>query len=154
MPTRLGVLSVRDLAAMCVAVAGLAGAGRLAAQERAYVVIVNEANTLDNISAEELSQLFMKRTTTWPGGEAVVPVDLPDRSMTRANFSQDVHRKSTAEIKSFWQAALFAGRAVPPVEAASEAAALAYVRSTPGAIAYVYTSTALGQGVRAVRIRS
>ena len=141
-------------AALLAALLSVSAGARLAAQERGYVVVVNPSNELASVSVDELSQLFLKRTAQWTSGQPVVPVDLAERSMTRANFSQEVHRKTTTEIRSFWQAAVFAGRAVPPTEAASEQAALELVRSTPGAIGYVHVGTPLGEGVRVVRVRS
>jgi len=130
-----------------------AGSTRLAAQERNYVIIVNEANALTGISTDELARLFMKKTVRWTTGQTVTPVDLAENSPVRASFSQDVHHKSTAEVKSYWQTVIFGGRGIPPMEAPTEAAVVQFVRTTPGAIAYVSPATPIGAGVRMVRVR-
>lgn len=135
-------------------VLSLGGASRLAAQGRSYVVIVNEGNTVADVTTEELSLVFLKRAPRWSTGQAVTPVDLSDRSPVRASFSRDVHGKSTAEVKSYWHTVIFTGRGVPPMEASSEEAVVAFVRANPGAIGYVSATTSLGQGVRAVTVKS
>ena len=129
------------------------GAGHAAAQNRGYVVIVNESNYLTSISGPELSRLFMKKTTRWTTGQTVTPLDLQTGSPARAGFSQDVFQKSATEVKTDWQAVLSAGRGLPPMEAPNETSVVAFVRANPGAIAYVSPETPLGAGVRAVRVR-
>ena len=131
-----------------------AGAARLEAQERAYVVIVNESNFLTNVSTAELNRLFMKQTVRWTTGQAVTAVDLRADAPAREAFSQEVMGRSVAEIKAHWQTVIFSGRGIPPMEAPSEQAVVQFVRTTPGAIGYVSSGTPLAQGVRAVRVRS
>ena len=130
------------------------GAGSAAAQNRPYVVIVNESNYLTSISATELSRLFLKKTTRWTTGQTVTPLDLMPASPARAAFSEDVFHKAATEVKSEWQAALAAGRGLPPMEAPNETSVVAFVRANPGAIAYVSADTPLVAGVRAVRVRN
>lgn len=144
--------SIRMLLAVLAVI--VAGATRASAQERGYVVIVNEANYLTSLSTGELNRLFMKQTVRWTTGQAVTPVDLKADSPAREEFSQQVIGKSTAEVKAYWQTIIFSGRGIPPMEAPSEASVVQFVRTTPGAIGYVSTTTPLGQGVRAVRIRN
>ena len=47
---------------------------------------------------------------------------------------------------------MFAGRAVPPAERASDAEVLAYVRATPGAAGYVSADVVLDSGVRRLTV--
>lgn len=138
--------------AMAAAAALVAGATPLAAQERGYVVIVNQSNPVTGVSSDELSRIFMKKTPRWTTGQAVVPVDLAESAPAREQFSQDVHHKSVAAVKAYWQTMIFSGRGVPPMEAPSEELVVAFVRATPGAIAYVSAQVALGPGVRSVRV--
>jgi ABC-type phosphate transport system substrate-binding protein len=129
------------------------GALPVAAQNPGYVVIVNESNYLTSITTPELSRLFMKKTTRWTTGQTVTPLDLTASSPVRENFSRDVFGKTPAEVKAEWQAALAAGRGLPPMEAPNEPLVVAFVRANPGAIAYVSPETPLGAGVRAIRVR-
>ena len=134
--------------ALALAAVGAGLARPLAAQERDYVVVVNAANPVAGLSGEEISKLFLKKTTRWANGDDAVPVDLPEVAAPRTAFSRDVFHKSVEAIKAYWQSLLFSGRGVPPVELGSDDAVLAYVRANPGAIGYVSARAALGAGVR------
>ncbi|HEX9729515.1 MAG TPA: substrate-binding domain-containing protein [Gemmatimonadales bacterium] len=127
------------------------GAGRVAAQD-GFVVIVNEASSVTELTADDLSRLFLKRTTQWDNGQTVVPIDQSENTDARARFSDAVHGKSVSAIKAFWQRQIFSGRGVPPVEKASDREVIAYARANPNAIGYVAPGSALAPGVRAIRI--
>jgi ABC-type phosphate transport system substrate-binding protein len=115
---------------------------------KGYVVVVNQANPLGRMSRADLSQLFLKRTATWPGGAAVAPCDLSGTSPTRKAFSQGVHGKPLWVIVAFWQQEIASGRSQPPAVCPTEQAALQAVRDNPGAVAYVAEGLPLGPGVR------
>jgi ABC-type phosphate transport system substrate-binding protein len=108
-----------------------------AADPAAYRVVVHPDNPVRKLEREECSRLFLKEVTRWPGGKAVMPVDLAEGSPVREEFSHDVHRRSTRAIKVFWQQRIFSGRAAPPPEVDGDEAVLDYVREHPGAIGYV-----------------
>ena len=108
-----------------------------AAQAAGYKIIVNNANGKSSIAKKELSQLFMKKTAKWGDGTAVLPVDQTEKSSARERFTQDVHGKSVAAVKSYWQQQIFSGRDVPPVEKSSDAQVVAFVKQNAGAIGYV-----------------
>jgi ABC-type phosphate transport system substrate-binding protein len=117
-----------------------------------FKVIVHSANPVDALSKKELSSIFMKKTQKWGNGTPIVPADQGEKAAVRDSFTTDVHGKSIAAVKSYWQQQIFSGRDVPPVEKASDAQALALVRSNPGAIAYV-SEEADVSGVKVVTIR-
>lgn len=122
-----------------------------AAQAASYKVIVNNSVPANSLSKKAASDLFLKKTTKWENGSAVLPVDQVDSSSAREGFSKAVHGKPTAAVKSYWNQQIFSGRDVPPVEKKSDAEVLAFVRSTPGAIGYV-SDTAPVDGVRVVTV--
>lgn len=123
-----------------------------AAQQSGYAIIVNEANGVATLTAEEVSKLFFKKTHRWTNGLDVSPVDLPERAPAREAFSAAVHGKSVGAVRAYWQQQIFSGRAVPPVEKPSDEQVVAFVRSTPGAIGYVSAGALLSAGVRRVQI--
>ena len=116
-----------------------------------FRVIVNSSAPATSLSRKAASDLFLKKTTKWDGGASVVPVDQLDSSGVRQAFSKSVHGKTAAAVKSYWNQQIFSGRDVPPVEKRSDAEVVSLVRSTPGAIGYVY-ETAATDGVRVVTI--
>lgn len=140
---------LRSLTLACVLTIGAATA---ATAQQGYVVIVNEAVPGVSITADELARLFQKRAVRWPNGLAAEPVDLAEDADVRERFSQDVFRKSTGQIKAFWQTQIFSGRSVPPVEAPNDAAAISFVQGHAGGVGYVSAATVLPAGVRRLRV--
>ena len=140
----------------------LAGAGAIGARpapsttraDSAFVVVVHASNTATALPKDEVSALFLKKVATWPSGDVVVAIDLPVRSPTRSAFSRVVHGKPAEAVKSYWRQQVFAGRAVPPVERASEKDVLVAVSLEPAAIAYVAATTPLPKNVKAIEIIS
>lgn len=120
------------------------------AQDKGYKIIVNASNPVSVLHKAELSDIFLKKMTKFPDGRGVAPVDLTVNSSTRELFSEDVHKKSSAAVDSYWAQLLFSGRGVPPAKR-SENDALDYVRSNPNGISYVSAGVTL-DGVKAIRI--
>jgi hypothetical protein len=83
----------------------------------------------------------LKKSTRWPGGEPIRPVDLGTESPTRRRFSEEVLSRSVVAVKSYWQQMIFSGRAVPPPELESDEEVMRYVGKYPGAIGYISGAT-------------
>ena len=123
-----------------------------AAEAGQFKTIVNRSVSTDALTKQQVSDLFLKKTTRWPDGSAAAPVDQPDTSSVRDSFSNDILGKPVSAIKSYWNKQIFSGRDLPPLEKKSDAEVVEYVRSTPGAIGYVAEGTAT-DGVRVVNVR-
>jgi ABC-type phosphate transport system substrate-binding protein len=117
-----------------------------------FVVIVNGSNPVASMSARDVSNLFLKKSTQWPDGVKAAPVDLDEAAAARESFSKSVHHKSTTAVKSYWQTMIFSGREIPPPEKSSSLEVTAFVRANRGAIAYVPAGTALGSGVKVIEV--
>ena len=122
------------------------------AQAQGYKVIANAAVVDGSLSREQLSRLFLKQDAKFPGGTAAVPVDQIPASPTRAAFSQSALGRDVNSVRTFWQARIFTGRGVPPVEKATDAEVMWYVAATPGAIGYVSPTASLFGGVKLLHI--
>jgi len=144
-------MTMRTLLFTLAAMLVLSAAPKAAEAQQGYVVIVNEANDVSEISSADLSAMYLKKSRRWPSGQEVVPVDLSENQSTRESFSIAVHGKSTSAIKAYWQKMIFSGKAVPPVEKTVDQDVIAYVRATPGAIGYVSPNASVS-GVRRVRV--
>jgi ABC-type phosphate transport system substrate-binding protein len=135
-------------------VAGLSveGGGSLAAQAAAsFRVVVNESNPVTTISADDLSALFLKRRTSWPGGVRAQPVDQPARAAVRESFSTVALDRPVRAMVAYWQQQIFSGRGVPPLELATETAVVEYVRANAGAVGYVSAGADI-RGLKAVEV--
>jgi ABC-type phosphate transport system substrate-binding protein len=142
-------LPTRLLAALLLAVAAVPTA---ADDAPGYRLIVHPASKVEALSRREVIDLFLKRTTTWPTGGAVHPVEPPEDAAVRERFGSEVLGKSAAALKSYWNKRIFAGREVPPVEKRSDEEVVAFVRTTPGAVGYVSGGAAVA-GVKVVKLK-
>ena len=140
--------------ALLLALATLSvGAPRAAAQSGRYVVIVNPANPIRRLSQSQLSRIYLGKLQGWDINGRIEPVVVLDQkggTPLRAQFTQDVLRKSVTEADAYWRQEIYAGRSFPPLEQ-SEAEALAAVRSSVGGIAYVSANADL-KGVKVVSV--
>jgi ABC-type phosphate transport system substrate-binding protein len=119
---------------------------------QAFKVIVNISNSSNALSTKEISDLFLKKKTKWSDGKQVLPVDLSASSQVRSGFSQQIHGKSTAAVRNYWQQAVFAGTATAPSEKASDAEVIEFVKKNEGAIGYV-SASANTAGVKTIMLK-
>lgn len=140
------------LAIASTGIAGTAVAQRTSDADKEFVVIVGEASPLTTVSREQLSQIFLKKTKTLPGGREAMPVDIVGHAKARIAFSNAVHKRSLVAIQNFWNQQIFSGKEVPPPQMAREVDIVAFVRGNPDAVGYVSPTAELGPGVRVLRL--
>jgi len=117
-----------------------------------YKVIVNSSNSQSSITSKDVSAFFLKKKTKWGSGEKVSAVDQSAKSSVRSSFSSAVLRKSTAQVRAYWQQSVFAGGATPPQEMSSDQEVVNYVKQHKGAIGYV-SSSANTAGVKVLQVQ-
>lgn len=113
-------------------------------QDPGFRVIAHPSTQMTSVSRDQLAKVFLKKVTVLEGSVRAKPVDLAASSTVRAMFAKDVLHMSLADVKSYWQQQVFAGRGVPPPEKPSEPTVVSYVLATVGAVAYVSTATPVG----------
>jgi hypothetical protein len=122
------------------------------ARASGFRIVANSSVTASSISPTELSRLFLKKAATWPDGQKAVVVDQERTAPVRSAFSRAVHQRDADAIVSYWQTMVFSGRDTPPPIKADDAAVLALVRATPGAVGYVADGTPL-EGVKVIAVK-
>jgi len=127
------------------------GLGLLWAGESSFKVVVNSENPVDSMARDEVSKLFLKKVGSWAHGMTVLPVDQLGTAEVREKFSKEIHGKSVATIKNYWQQQIFSGRNAPPPEKASDDEVFSYVKSNTGAIGYVSGRADTGE-VKVIKI--
>ena len=141
--------------ALLLALATLSiGASPAAAQSGKYVIVVNPRNPIKRLNANQLSKIYLGKLQGWDIDgkiEPVIALDQKAGSPLRAQFTQDVLRKSVAEADAYWRQEIYAGRSFPPLEQ-SEDEALNAVRTSLGGIAYMSASADL-KGVKVVSVQ-
>ncbi len=116
------------------------------------VVIVHPSNG-DALTAEQASNIFLGKTSTFPGGAAVTPVDLAEGNPVRDEFHNKVTKKDAAQLKAYWSRQTFTGKGTPPKEMASSAEVKKFVAGNHGAIGYVEKSAVDGSVKAALTVQ-
>ena len=106
-------------------------------QAPAFVVIVNKANPVKNLSIVEVRRIFMKQSRMWSHAEPMVPVDWESTAEIRQVFSKQVLNRSVREMAEYWVQQSMTQGIAPPSTQRSARAVLRFVASVPGAISYV-----------------
>jgi ABC-type phosphate transport system substrate-binding protein len=144
----------KAIAAFVTLAAGLVAPSLLSAEaDTGYKLVVNAANPLTAVSRGDVTQIFLRKTLTWPNGQPAAPVDQRSDAPSRQAFSMSVLRKDTNEIAAYWNQMIFSGRALPPPTKSSDDEVLAFVRTNPNAVGYVGGATPVGEGVKVVKVQ-
>ncbi|MCH8181361.1 MAG: hypothetical protein IIA02_16530 [Proteobacteria bacterium] len=112
-------------------------------------VIVNPKSAIASMSPEQVSSIFLGKSSTLPSGAAAAPVDLPEGSAVHEQFYSKATGKTSAQVKATWARLTFSGKATPPKELGSSADVKKFVASNPDAIGYIEKSAVDGS-VKAV----
>ena len=138
---------------VALAVGVISPSAHAADADAGYKLVVHAANPVTTLSRDNVTQIFLKKTTTWPNGQPIAPVDQRSDAPSRHAFSLSVLRRETHEVASYWNQMIFSGRALPPPTKGSDEEVLAFVRTNPNAIGYVDGETPIGEGVKVVRVQ-
>jgi ABC-type phosphate transport system substrate-binding protein len=139
---------------VCLLLLALSPASRLVRAQEAegFVVIVNASNGVKELSQDALARMFLRKTRSWPSGQAAVPVDHSLVSPLRSTFSRRVLGMSLGEVRDYWMKQTLSGGELAPAIRGSERDVLDFVRSEPRAISYVSAGTTLPADVKAVKV--
>ena len=111
-------------------------------------VIVNKAVT-DSLSEADISNIFLGKTKSLPGGAQAVPVDQTAGSAARTTFYTKLTGKDESQLKAYWSRLIFTGKGQPPKEVGGDADVVGLVGGNPNMIGYV-DAAAVNDSVKVV----
>jgi ABC-type phosphate transport system substrate-binding protein len=123
--------------------------GAAASEPASIVVIVNPASGVDQLTRNEVIDIFLGRYRKLPSGRAALPIDVAESSSERARFYQLLVKKSPADMSSYWARLVFSGQTSPPFQVLDAKTAIELVEGNPNAIAYVDRAS-VSAGVKVV----
>jgi ABC-type phosphate transport system substrate-binding protein len=103
-------------------------------QARADVVVIVSAHSTANITAKEISRVYLGEHNT------MTPVDIANPSPARREFYAKVIGKDEAQVKARWSKLVFTGKGSAPKELPTGADVVKAVAADPNAIGYVDSS--------------
>jgi ABC-type phosphate transport system substrate-binding protein len=104
------------------------------------VVIANPSVKANDISKDDLHDVFTGNATTLKDGSRVIPILLNEGS-SQEEFLKAYIGKSDSAYRAGWRNLVFSGQAMMPKSLDSDAAVVQFVLSHPGAIGYIEKSS-------------
>jgi hypothetical protein len=101
------------------------------------VVVVSASSATQQLSHDQVINIFLGRYRSLPSGGAAVPIDQPDSAALKAEFYRKLVNKEPNEINAYWSRLIFSGKTVPPLQTTSSSDVVALLINNPGAIAYM-----------------
>ena len=112
-------------------------------------VVVHLSSSVQALSADEVSRLFLGKAKSFPGGAQAVPVNQDEGNPARAKFNETVCKKNASQYKAYWSQLVFTGKGTPPKDAGDDAAVKALVAANPNMVGYI-DSAAVDASVKVV----
>lgn len=113
------------------------------------VVIASSGSSVGSLTRDQVSDIFLGKSTALPGGGKAILIDQPDASPLREGFYSKVTGKSAAQAKSTWAKLSFTGKGTPPKEGGSNDDIRKQVAGNPSMLGYIDKS-AVDAGVKIV----
>ena len=101
------------------------------------LVVVHASNPTNQLSREQVIDIYMGRNVHFPDGRTAAPVDLAANSLIRETYYGMLINKTVAQVNAFWSRLLFSGRATPPKVLPDTQSVIHFVSQNKNAIAYI-----------------
>ncbi len=116
----------------------------------ADMVVINAASGINQLTDDQLKDVFLGKRTTWEDGSKVIVVVVKTGPSATALLAR--LGKNSQQFQTGWKKLVFTGKGSMPETAATDDAAVDFVSKTPGAITLV-DATRIKDGVKSVTIR-
>ncbi|HLP58574.1 MAG TPA: hypothetical protein VK186_07090 [Candidatus Deferrimicrobium sp.] len=106
-----------------------------------YTVIVNKANSVQEIKAKSLQKIFLGEDTTWPDGNRIKVAALNSGNL-HGVFVKEILKMTTLQFSTLWKQKIFSGLGTGTDIKffKTEDKLKEYIASTPEAIGYFSTN--------------
>lgn len=101
------------------------------------VLVVSAKSAVQSLPRSEIAEIFLGRTTRFPNGQRVVPLDQEVGSADRDEFYTNFVGISSVQLKAHWSKVIFTGRGKPPKTVANGIEARKLIASNPQSIGYI-----------------
>jgi ABC-type phosphate transport system substrate-binding protein len=105
------------------------------------VVVVSAKCTVSALSKDQVTDIFLGKTSRFPDGAPAVPIDQVEGSLARDEFYATFANKSPAQVKAHWTKIIFTGRGQPPKSVSNSVEVRKLLAANPQAISYIERSS-------------
>jgi hypothetical protein len=152
----LGVLTIVAAAVLLLEVSpgSAAGGGPPAPSvpDDTLAIIVNQSNTIDDLSLKDLKTVFLGERSHWPNGRRITLVMMDPGLSERKAVLRDVCHMNETEFSRHFLQGLFTGEVfVSPKTLSTSVGVRKFVFNVPGAIGYLRASDVDGS-VKVIKV--
>lgn len=101
------------------------------------VLVVSPQAHISSLTAEQVTDIFLGKTATFPNGVRVIPIDQEEGTLEREAFYKEYIGKTAAQLRIYWSKIVFTGKGYPPTEVAPPDRVKRVVRDNPNYIGYI-----------------
>ena len=115
--------------------------------------VVSAKSSIQSLSKNDISDIFLGRKIRFPNGQQAVPLDLQVGSVSRDEFYTSVVGMSAVQLKAHWSKIIFTGRGKPPKAIADGIALRKLIASDVQSIGYIDREL-VDDSVRVVKLQN
>lgn len=102
---------------------------------KAEIVIIGNINSpINNLTKQQVQEIYMGRSRELPDGSYVLPFEYPE---LRNHFYTQLTGRPIEQVNAYWARIMFSGQAVQPHKIQDEQALIKIVVDNRSALAYV-----------------
>ena len=101
------------------------------------VAVVSAQSATTSLSKNEVADIFLGKTSRFPDGQAVIPIDQAESTPLRDEFYVKFTGKSPAQLRAHWSKIIFTGRGQPPPVVLNSIEMKKRIAANPAAIGYI-----------------
>lgn len=101
------------------------------------VVVVSAESPVNRLSHPQVVNIFLGRSSYFPGNSPAIPVDQREGSAVREEFYSKLVGWTPAQLKGHWSRIVFTGRGQPPKQLANNEEVKQLLATSPGTIGYI-----------------
>jgi ABC-type phosphate transport system substrate-binding protein len=101
------------------------------------VAVVASTSNVKQLSAAQIADIFLGKTSRFPDGSTAIPIDHAESSAERSEFYTRYAGKTAVEMKMHWSKLIFTGRGQPPRQLPDASAVKTLLAQNPAIISYL-----------------
>ncbi len=103
-------------------------------------VVVNLGVVVDEVTQDDIANVFLKRVKNLPNGIQLTPIDQKDSLQLKQEFYLKVTGKNPNQLNAYWSRLVFTGKGAPPQTVRNDDEVIRAVRANPELIGYIDAS--------------
>ncbi len=101
------------------------------------VIIVNPDSSVESLTKQQITDIFLSKAKSFPDGSLAVPVDLSEDNEAREIFIKSVLNRRQSQIRAYWSDLIFTGKGSPPKKVDFPEDVLDLVANNPNIVGYL-----------------